>query len=181
MDFVEVNSLANKLKENNILAFNTLFGKYYKNLCLHANDYLFDLEASRDVVQESFLYLWENRNSLPHFDNFESYIYTIVRNKSKNYLKKLINRNKYEAFLIENFNIESCQNHELEIAELEAIVLNKIDSLPPMAKKVFNLKSENKKYKEISTILSISVKTVEWHMTEVRKKIKNTIKNYFKT
>jgi RNA polymerase sigma-70 factor (ECF subfamily) len=176
-----INNLANNLVTGDVLAFNKLFERYYKNLCLHANDILLNFEVSRDIVQDVFFQIWENRATLPYFDNFETYIYTIVRNRSRDYIKKQCSKSKYEMYIYKAFEqFEDVESNQ-DFHEISTILNNEIENLPPIAKKVFSLKSEDKKHKEISQILSISTKTVEWHMGEIRKKIKKSIKNYFST
>ena len=68
---------------------NEIFKLYYRSLCLYAAHYLHDIDAAEDVVQECFSTLWENMtDKQKHIDDFKSYLYTMVRNRSLDYLKK---------------------------------------------------------------------------------------------
>lgn len=44
-------------------------------------------QDSEDLAQETMLAIWENRETLDPNKNFRSYLYTIARNKSLNYLR----------------------------------------------------------------------------------------------
>jgi RNA polymerase sigma-70 factor (ECF subfamily) len=173
------NDYANLLREDNILAFNSLFKIYYKKLCLHANDFLFDFEQSRDVVQSVFMKLWENRKELPEFDNFDSYIYTIVRNRAKDILKKQTSKNKYESHILNLMNDYFDSDREREVEELSLLIKSKIEEFPEILKKIYHLKNQDKKQKEIASILSVSEKTIERKFSEIKKSIKEIIKNYY--
>lgn len=54
----------------------------------YSNEYLFDLSSSEDVVQEVFVYLWENSNKINIMTSLKSYLYAAVRNRCLNVLKK---------------------------------------------------------------------------------------------
>lgn len=78
---------------------NEIFKLYYRSLCLYAAHYLHDIDAAEDVVQECFSTLWENMtDKQKHIDDFKSYLYTMVRNRSLDYLKK--NLSSIKIFLL---------------------------------------------------------------------------------
>src|SRR5690606_27691572 len=70
-----------------ILEFNELFSKYQKRFVFFASSYLKDGAAAEDVVMESFLYYWENRENLKPDSNIPAYILKIIKNKSLNQLR----------------------------------------------------------------------------------------------
>jgi RNA polymerase sigma-70 factor (ECF subfamily) len=173
------NLLSNRIKEGNVVAFNTLFRSYYRDLCAYSNSFLYDIDLARDVVQEVFINLWEKRESLPHFDNFEAYIFRSVKNKSLDQIRKIKSQNSFHAEILSNSKDFDNSGNESEIKELEGIIGDQIASLDEVQQKILQLKDQEIKHKEISEILSLSIRTVEWHVYEIRKKIKKSIKNYF--
>ena len=42
-------------------AFDTLFRKYYSGMCVYAHRYV-DMEETEDIVQECFVWIWNNRS-----------------------------------------------------------------------------------------------------------------------
>lgn len=67
----------------------TTFKYYYRPLCLYAIHYVRNMELAEDIVQDSFSALWEKLNEQEHpIENLKAYLYTMVRNRSLDYLKK---------------------------------------------------------------------------------------------
>jgi RNA polymerase sigma-70 factor (ECF subfamily) len=70
---------------------------------------------------------------------------------------------------------------KVENNELYKKIEDTIKSLPPKTRQVFEMVRYNKlKYKEVASILDISVKTVEWHMTAAIRTIREAISDYNK-
>lgn len=106
--------------------------------------------------------LWEKQYELVLDNSIRSFLYTIVRNKSLNLLKK---RKIEVAELDENFEIASQTISPLEIIqarETEAAIYELIDKLPPKCKQIFILsRKEHMLNREIAVIMEINEKTVE--------------------
>lgn len=67
--------------------FKRIFDKLYPKLCLFSNSYTDNLEASKDIVQEVFIKIWESKVIYHNEPAIKSFLYTSVRNKSLDYLK----------------------------------------------------------------------------------------------
>lgn len=65
--------LLSLLKEGNIEAFNTLFKKYYQPLCAYAHRYV-GHEDLEEIVQDLFLWLWNNHDDLDIHTSLSSYL-----------------------------------------------------------------------------------------------------------
>jgi RNA polymerase sigma-70 factor (family 1) len=68
--------------------FDRCFRDLYPALCKFARTYLKEEEASADLVQECFLKLWERGNLVDHTDHLQSFLYSIVRNKCIDVLRR---------------------------------------------------------------------------------------------
>lgn len=106
--------------------------------------------------------LWEKQHELTLDNSIRSFLYTIVRNKSLNLLKK---RKIEVAELDENFDVASQAISPLEIMqarETEAAIYELIDKLPPKCKQIFIMsRKEQMLNREIAAIMEINEKTVE--------------------
>lgn len=71
--------------------FESLFKQYYQRLCSYAFTFLNDIESSEDVVQELFIYIWENQKPFFETENIKFYLFTAVRN---NCLKRIQKNSK---------------------------------------------------------------------------------------
>ena len=70
-----------------IKEYKGLFDRLYASLCLFSNKYVRDLEVSKDLVQDVFIKIWEDKVAFKNENNIKSYLYTSVKNKSLDYLK----------------------------------------------------------------------------------------------
>lgn len=68
------NVLFEKIAQSNILAFDTLFVRYYKKLCYYSNSITRKKEISEEVAQDVFIKVWENRESLQIEKSIKSYL-----------------------------------------------------------------------------------------------------------
>ncbi len=79
-----------KIQSEELDDFELVFRKHYPTLLAFTTEYLPDPDAARDIVQDSFMVLWEQKHTLQPGSNFRAYLFTIARNKSLNYLKRRI-------------------------------------------------------------------------------------------
>ncbi|MCT4588163.1 MAG: RNA polymerase sigma-70 factor [Carboxylicivirga sp.] len=167
------------------LAFNDLFDHYYDMLLYFSLRYLNDDEEAKEVVQDTFVKLWENRSSLPEVLNIRNYLHTMVKNNCLNVLKKneLILKNRKELLWKEMEYryqaLERMQYGDVEFEELRTKIEEAINKLPVHYKDVFKLnRFENLKYKEIAVRLNISEKTVEYHMSKALSLLRKELAQY---
>ncbi len=169
-------------------AFAKIFESYYKKLVFFIKEFLNDTEVAKEIAQDTFIKLWEIKESLLPNTNITGLLYTIARNKSLNYLKQLSVTKKYlKSHSVEqnrlSLNQSSLDNNVFNFViynELNEKILEAIDKLPPRSKEIFKL-SRNKglSYKEIAQKLNISVNTVENLMVTTLKKLRETLKKYY--
>lgn len=151
------------LNKNN---YKLLFDDYYEVLCNFAYGYMNDYDLSEDVVQEVFVYLWQKRKKLEIKSSIKSYLYSSVKNKCI----EIIRRNKLEQKYIGEKLEEAKNNEENEEEEIDNLVRIKklydsIEELPKKCKLIFKMaKMEGMTYNEISSELDLSVKTIESQM-----------------
>ena len=84
-----MNLILEEIRKKNEIVFKNFFDKHYKELVVYANGFLFDKDASEDIVQEIFIYIWEHANKLNIETSLKGYLYTMVRNRCFNYLKSI--------------------------------------------------------------------------------------------
>lgn len=159
--------------------FENLFETHYSNLCAYANNFIKDIDASEEVVQEVLFKLWTNKESITITSSVQSYLFRAVRNASLNVLKHVNIREDYKVHNeYEMQDIQSAED-EMIVSELEEKIREAINQLPIERKKVFLLsRYEGLKYKEIAEKLNISVSTVENQMVKALKFLRNELKDY---
>ncbi|MEX0928976.1 MAG: RNA polymerase sigma-70 factor [Balneolales bacterium] len=166
-----------KIRGGDKEAFKMLYLKYYGQLCRFAWRFLRSPHLSEEVVQDTFLSVWESRATLDVNKQIKSFLYKIVRNKSLNHLKR--------QTIVDDYNLESIwandphdtQKHDFKEKNDFLLAVNKaIENLPKGARQIYILyQDDGLTYKEISEVLEISTKTVESQMTRALKLIRQEI------
>jgi RNA polymerase sigma factor (sigma-70 family) len=88
-------------------AFDILYDRYSRRLYIFALMLLKNKEDARDVVQETFLRIWQKRKELSVDKSFKSFLFTVTYNIMVDQVRKRLNDEKYQAFLIQQFKFES--------------------------------------------------------------------------
>jgi len=149
-------------------------------LCAYANQFLKDVDASEEVVQEVMFKLWTNRAAVRIETSVRSYLFRAVRNGCMNVLKHLEVREEYRSYR-EKEHEEPARSTEDEVimTELERKIREAIDRLPVERRKVFILsRYEGLTYGQIAGKLGISEKTVENQIGKALKSLREDLKDY---
>ena len=168
-----------RLIEGDEKAFKYFFDTYYVDLCNFVNAYVRDEDLSEDIVQNTFVYLWENRESLKYNSSVKAYLYASSKNKSLNHLRNSKNRNRIESEMTVSVEQHFDSHNFLEYKDLKDLIVNAIDRLPGKCKKIYQLsRDQGLSNNEIASQLDLSVKTVENQITIAIRKIKDFLKPY---
>ena len=81
------NQLFETLKAGDITAFEMLFRTYYQPLCNYAYTFVQDHDDAEEIVQSTFLQVWERKETLEIRTGVKPYLYTMVRNACLNVIK----------------------------------------------------------------------------------------------
>ena len=128
--------------------------------------YVRSREDAHEIVNDTFMAIWDMRNDLIEGQSLKPLLYTIVRNKSLNWLKKKkIELNDFD-FAYEVASDQVSAIDLLQAKETEQQVHRLIEQLPPKCRQIFVLsRREYMSNKEIAAVLEISEKTVENQIT----------------
>ncbi|GAA4305384.1 RNA polymerase sigma-70 factor [Compostibacter hankyongensis] len=162
--------LMSRLKEGDEEAFRDIYERYWERLYKLGYYYTGSREESEDIVMDVYLSLWNNRYKVT-VERLDAYLVKAVKN---NALKCLIRRQRQRGQLnmpdhsgrfpvIETDSPEYC----LEVKELALQLHHDVQSLPEKTKRIFLLHREDGlTYEKIAARLSVSVKTVEYHISK---------------
>lgn len=145
-------------------SFSFFYRLYYSELRYYSLKFVVKEAAAEDIVQESFVKIWERRKSFNHSAVIKAWLYTTVRNASLNYLEKLKREEKNKK---EFCNHVDDTQHSIEIGIItieKDIQARKIieEVLPEECAKIFMLMFfENMTAREISEHLGLSISTVK--------------------
>lgn len=154
-------------KDNRNICHSKTFEFVYNTYAKDIRRFLFyktqDIAEAEDILQDTFIKLWDNCSKI-EYDKVKSFIYTVANNM-------FLNEKKHEK-VVRKFSEQHKKNDNNESPEfimIEKEFLEKLEktiaALPEKQREVFLLnRIENKKYREISEMLNISVKAVEKRM-----------------
>ena len=170
------------LRSGSESAYEKLFRDYYHPLTVFAVKYVSDLEVSKEIVQNLFVHLYENRSSLVISTSLESYLYQAVRNRCFNQIKQWKNRREH----LERYSSDQDNSENMEAIirqnELEHAIFKIVDSLPSQRQKVFTLsRVHGLSNSEIASKLDISKRTVETHISHVIRILKERLGDLLST
>ena len=169
------------LNNDNREAFEELYHRHWFHLYQSAFYILQETAASKDVVQDIFIWLWENRHKLD-ISNVKGYLKAAVRFKVANYIRS---GNIRESFFNEISKLNpgetsTSADHDVSLKELQNIIHKAILQLPDKCREVYLLsRNEGLTNRQIAERLGISIKTVEAQMSIALKRLRSTIGVYF--
>ena len=155
--------LAALLKEGDKPAFNEIYKRYNGLLLNHACKKLEDIEQAKDLVQETFIMLWNKRQQLVPTANLAGFLVVSLRNKIFDQMSHSKVAAKYLGSLQEFLNKGEAQtDHRLRQNQLWDIIHAEIMELPPKMREVFLMsRTSSMSHKEIASQLQISEETVK--------------------
>lgn len=152
-------------------AFAILFDRYWKKLYTYAFKIYKEEEICEDIVQEIFISLWRNAGNTVIL-NLEAYLFRAVKYKIANHIRSL----KFDREHVEVLEAIPEPNHSvdtIEYVEFEKGIMNHISQLTPKCREVFLLsRIEHFSNAEIAEKLSLSIHTVEKHISNALKQLR---------
>jgi RNA polymerase sigma-70 factor (family 1) len=167
------------LKEGSVAAFEELYNRYWEKLYNSARKRLNESEIAEELVQDFFTSLWLNREKLVIHSSFNSYIHSSIRYLVYNHYQKETVRRVYQENTRRVLVLEDNSTQELlSLKELNKVLEEGVEKLPAKCRTVYELsRKEYKNNKEIASLLGISEKTVENHLTKALRNIRLSLKD----
>ena len=143
--------------------FSDLFRTYEHRLYTLATRLTKSDQVAKDIIQEVFLKLWEQKDNLDSIVNMEGWLYRVTENKVIDFLRKAASDDRVRQKVwdrVQQINNEA----ELYVAakEYNQIIQKAIEELPAQRKLIYQLnKEEGLNYQQIAEELQISKHTVK--------------------
>ena len=166
-----------KIKAGNMESFDHLYRKYISRLFAFSMHLTRSRTDADEIVQETFIKIWETRERLNPDLPFAGYIIKIARNLIYNKTTKRLR----EADLAFNYSqIQSSTSEvtseEINYNSLNTLLSEVVNQLPFMQKKVFTMsRLHGMSNQEIASRLQLSQSTVENHINLATRKLKKIL------
>lgn len=172
--------LVQKLIDNDEEAFCELYARYKSRLIYFAFKFLKSEPAAEDIFQDTFTVIWQSRKFLDPQKSFSSYVFTILKNRVLNELKKYVYEHNVKNHILE----QAVDYHEGTMEsvikkDFETILQESLNLLPVRQRQVFEMSRKNNfTYREIGETLGISVYTVQEHISNAIQTMRRHLKKY---
>lgn len=173
-----------QLKNGDERVFRKIVESYWVRLYKFSLIYIREREVAKEIVQDTFIALWDGRADLHDDTCLITYLMIINRNKCLNYLKSLklqtVDINVLdESSIYRRSNINILEDESLEILimkELHLALEASINRLPVKTREIFLMsRYEGLKNREIAIRQNLSVKTVEFHINKALKQLRDDL------
>jgi len=178
-DYSEI-LLIKAFKKGDTKAFDALFERYHKNLYSFLYNLLKSKEDAEEIVQDSFVKIWERRETYLEEYPFSAYLFTIAKNAFLNHCRRKVNRKMVEEhFDYVNRSFEMAADEYVIYNQTKSIVDQIISELPPKRKEIFILRRiDGYTRTEIADNLGISIITVDNQLMKANKFVKDAFKKH---
>lgn len=167
-----------RLKDGDKKALTILYDSYWKPLFAFSYILLKDRELCEEIIQDIYIEIWNRRADLQIKVSLKSYLYACVRYKVfAEFRKHKVERVELFDDINARFQFSTPETKMIH-EELEQHVKLVIESLPEKCQMVFKLsRNEQLSHKQIAEQLDISTKTVENHITNALKVLRDSLGN----
>lgn len=167
-----------KFKDGSIDAFEQLYMEYHMKL------YNFIMKLSygnaavaKDIVQDTFVRLWEARQSIDENRDIRNYIFTVAKNILVNRYSHLAVAYIHREYVVSTAPVsEHTTEMDVDARFLEESLLSAVSSMPSVRRRVYMLsRIYGKSHREIAEMLGISTSTVETHLSKADAFVRDNI------
>lgn len=172
----------------NPLAFGQLYTQWYRRFVVIARRYVRDAVVAEDLVTDSFVAFWENRERLAADVNAPAYLLTTVRNNCLNWLQsrqthlriqQQLHSSQYRMVSANIASLEACDPRRLFADEVSQIVRDALSTMPDLTRIVFESnRFYDKTYADIAREQGISVRRVTSEMQRALAMLRTELKDY---
>jgi RNA polymerase sigma-70 factor (family 1) len=160
-------------------AFNEIYKRYWKPLFQSARYKVRSDEIAEELLQNLFLNLWEKR-AVHQIENLSAYLFGVLKYQIVNHYRALFLAEKYVDFAQSQLEEQvQAADVAVNIKEIVSIFEEVLQQLPQKTSRVFYMsRLEYKTTREIATALDIPERTVEYHITQSLKLLRQQLKDF---
>lgn len=168
--------------------FGKLFEQYKPQFVMVARSYVRDAMVAEDLVMDSFISFWENRNKTEIVQNIPSYILISIKHRCLNWLRdqsihlKVQENIHSTALRVISSRIATIETNDpkgLYAEEISTIIKRELANMPSKTRKIFLAnRFENMTYKEIGEKFGLSFNQVNFEIRKATQILRLSLKDY---
>jgi RNA polymerase sigma-70 factor (ECF subfamily) len=167
---------SNTVNLSDTKCFQEKYNEYFSALKYFAMRYVKEEECVRDLLQDTFVKLWEKGEIFKNEEVFKVYLYRAIRNNCLTYIRDTKRREDRLA----DYKVEDSEEsfvHRMIEAEVYALINEVFEELPPAVKNVYIKSLEGKSHREIADELHIAINTIKSHKNHANRYLKARLKS----
>ncbi|MGV3547985.1 MAG: RNA polymerase sigma factor [Pedobacter sp.] len=172
--------LLKEISDGNSLAFNKMFCLYRGKILAFVDSFIHSKADAEEIVQETFLVIWQNREKLLAIEHPRNYIYTIARNKTYDYLAKVSRSEKTinDAWINTSVSLNNIDD-QINLKESVFLINKVLETLSLQKQEIFNMsRNQHMSHEEIAQAVGLSKSRVKNVIVEVLKHLKYHISKH---
>ena len=179
LDINNNRSVITALQAGDEQAFDFVYRHYFSRLCGFCSQYVSEQEEIEEIVQDTMMWLWENRSCLLPDLTLKTLLFTIVKNKAFNRLSHFEIKRKVHQEIVEKFESEF-ENPDFYLTnELFHLYHEALKQLPTEFRIAFEMnRNQHLTHKEIAEKLHVSAQTVNYRIGQALKLLRIALKDY---
>lgn len=169
-----MDTLLQKISSGDEAGFKEFYEIQFFRLYQFAYSFIHSREVSEEIVNDVFLSIWHKRQTLSTIKSIQVYLYVSVKNACLNYLRgnHLPVPVCIDELCVDHFPLVADPELLATQRDLQKTIREAIEQLPPRCRLIFKLvKEDGLTYKEVASILELSVKTVDSQLCVALKKL----------
>ena len=165
-----------RMQQGDVRSFEYFFKSYMNLLYTYALGFVKSREPAEDIIQDVFVYFWNNRKQIRYTGSIYAYLLRAVRNACINYREHENVEYRYEQEVLHTEE-EAFDWQEIDsVKEMRQKLLDAIDRLPEKCRQIFMISCvDGLKYREIASQMNISENTVKTQIKLAYKKLREDI------
>lgn len=177
-DFTDNRKVIESLRNGDEASFDALYRRYYRALCVYSTRFV-PTNRAEEIVQDTMMWVWENRTTLIPEMPFKSLLFTIVKNKSLNSISHNSIKNRVICQLADRYE-EQFDDPDFYLEnELIQRFVEALRKMPPEFQQTFRMhRLEGMTHRQIAEQLGVSPQTVNYRIGQTIKLLRTELKEY---
>ncbi|GAA4310634.1 hypothetical protein GCM10023149_05380 [Mucilaginibacter gynuensis] len=168
--------LLNAIASGNEQAFHTLFNRHWKTLFNFVYRLTKDGSSTKDILQDVFMHVWNNRETLYAQESFLPYLNTVAKNNVMSAFRKEKVRLQGTDALLNNLQRVNQSDDQLLMKEVQHAVDTELEKMPFNMRLCFQLsRYQDRSIRDIARELTLSEQTVKNNISEALRRLRNSV------